>query len=111
MFLIVFNPFHASGLFVYPLKTENQKFSDKFRGNRSYLIRLILEAKFGDEHQFNQVKISVKRGIRKIIYSFKKIFCKTLNIYSRKILGKHCAMYYNFSAIPRTHKWNTLSEP
>ena len=50
MFLIVFNPFHASGLFVYPLKTENQKFSDKFRGNRSYLIRLILEAKFGDEH-------------------------------------------------------------
>ena len=31
----LFNPFHATGLFLYPLKTsENQRFSDVFRGYR-----------------------------------------------------------------------------
>ena len=30
------NPFHATGLFLYPLKTsENQRFSDVFRGYRT----------------------------------------------------------------------------
>ena len=29
---IVFNPFHATHLFWYPLKTENQRFSNVFRG-------------------------------------------------------------------------------
>ena len=29
------NPFHATGLFLYPLKiSENQRFSDAFRGYR-----------------------------------------------------------------------------
>ena len=28
----IFNPFHATGLFRYPQKTENQRFSDVFRG-------------------------------------------------------------------------------
>ena len=32
---IVINPFYATGLFLYPLKTsENQRFSDVFRGYR-----------------------------------------------------------------------------
>ena len=30
----LFNPFHATGLFLYPLKTENQRFSDVFSGYR-----------------------------------------------------------------------------
>ena len=28
---LFFNPFHATGLFLYPLKTENQSLSDVFR--------------------------------------------------------------------------------
>ena len=32
-FVIFINPFHATGLFLYPTKTlENQVFSDVFRG-------------------------------------------------------------------------------
>ena len=32
---IIVNPFHATDLFLYPLKTsENQRFSDAFRGYR-----------------------------------------------------------------------------
>ena len=32
---MLFNSFHATGLFLYPLKTsENQRFSDVFRGYR-----------------------------------------------------------------------------
>ena len=31
----LFNPFHATGLFLYPLETsENQRFSGVFRGSR-----------------------------------------------------------------------------
>ena len=35
VFSTSFNPFYATGLFLYPLKTsENQKFSDVFMGYR-----------------------------------------------------------------------------
>ena len=32
------NSFHATGLFWYPLKTENQRFSDVFRGHRKRAV-------------------------------------------------------------------------
>ena len=38
LILIIVNPNHATGLFLYPLKTlENQRFSDVFRGYKKWL--------------------------------------------------------------------------
>ena len=36
-----FNQVHATGLFLYPLKTENQRFSDVFRGNRKRAMKWV----------------------------------------------------------------------
>ena len=40
-FLILVNPFHATGLFLYPLKTENLYFFHIFRGYKKRLVNRI----------------------------------------------------------------------
>ena len=40
--MYLFNPFHATDVFWYPLKTsENQRFSDVFRGYHSTLLLFV----------------------------------------------------------------------
>ena len=58
-----FNPFHATGLFLYPLKTlENQRFSDNYRGYRKRPVaskRLKIYNFLDDNFFFSKIQISV----------------------------------------------------
>ena len=55
------NPFHATGLFLYPLKTENQKFSDVFRGYRKRSVTW---------NAFIRLQIYVFAGLQEIKFRY-----------------------------------------
>ena len=58
------NPFHATGLFLYPRKTsENQRFSDFFRGYRKRLVTWNWSVK--EVYKSLQIIIRVKNKCKK----------------------------------------------